>query len=236
LQSFSEIAGNLQRLQADLAAGARYAGRQPGDVTLVGVAKGQPAAAVRAAAEAGLRDVGENYLQEALGRMAELDDLPLTWHYIGAIQSNKTRAIAEHFDWVHTVARGKIARRLSEQRPAGRPLNVCLQVNVDADPDKDGIAPADAAALAREVAVLPGLRLRGLMTILQRDSDPGSGYGRLAELFETLRGEVETLRGPDGAPRWDTLSMGMSNDYGAAVRAGATLVRIGTALFGARPS
>jgi len=236
LQPFSEIATNLRHLLAEIDAAAAAAGRPPGSVALVGVAKRQPAAAVRAAAAAGLTDVGENYLQEALGKMAELDDLGLSWHFIGAIQSNKTRAIAEHFHWVHTVARGKVARRLSEQRPEGPPLNVCLQVNVDADPDKDGVAAEEALALARDVARLPRLRLRGLMTILQQGSDPAAGYGRLAELFETLRPEVEALPGADAAPQWDTLSMGMSNDYGAAVRAGATLVRIGTALFGARPS
>lgn len=193
---------------------------------LIAVSKRKSAALIREAFAAGVRDFGENYLQEALPKIQSLGDLPATWHFIGAIQSNKTRSIAEHFDWVHTVSSEKIARRLSDQCPEDKTLDVCLQVNVDEDPQKAGVPPEEAATLLAEVKGFPRIRLRGLMTILQQHSDPLSGYRKLSDLWTQLR--------PDAGARWDTLSMGMSGDFQAAIAAGATHVRVGTAVFGAR--
>jgi len=177
----------------------------------------------------GQRAFGESYVQEALIKQAALADLPLEWHFIGPIQSNKTRAIAESFDWVHSVFRLRTAERLSAQRPAGRPpLNVCIQVNIDREDSKSGALPEELAELAHAVAALPALRLRGLMAIPRPSDDPAvqrDSFRRVRELFEQLRGE--------GLPL-DTLSMGMSDDLEAAVMEGATLVRVGTAIFGAR--
>ena len=200
-------------------------GREPATVGLLAVSKTQPAAAIRDAFAAGLRDFGENYLQEALDKQAELDDLPLTWHFIGPIQSNKTKAIAEHFDWVHSVDRLKIAQRLSDQRPAALPpLNICLQVNVSGEASKSGCAPQGAAAGAgdhRAAATAPA----------RSDVHPGpsedpaeqrAAFARLRQLRDELALDL------------DTLSMGMSQDLEAAIAEGATWVRIGTALFGAR--
>ncbi len=201
-------------------------GRAPGQVHLVAVSKTRPAEQIRQAAAAGCTEFGENYLQEAIPKIRSLSDLDVSWHFIGAIQSNKTRAIAEHFDWVHTLTRAKIAERLSRQCPPGRTLNVTLQVNIDQDPAKAGVAPEAAAPLLQAISGLSNLRVRGLMTILQRDSPALSSYRRLATLFDDLRRH---------APQpWDTLSMGMSGDFADAVAAGATHVRIGTALFGPR--
>ncbi len=200
--------------------------RDPASVGLLAVSKTQPAAAIRDAFAAGLRDFGENYLQEALDKQAELDDLPLTWHFIGPIQSNKTKAIAEHFDWVHSVDRLKIAQRLSDQRPATLPpLNVCLQVNVSGEASKSGCAPQEVQQLARAITALPRLRLRGLMCIPAPSEDPAEQRAAFARLRQ-LRDEL--------ALDLDTLSMGMSQDLEAAIAEGATWVRIGTALFGAR--
>nr|MBF0682505.1 YggS family pyridoxal phosphate-dependent enzyme [Pseudomonas sp.] len=188
--------------------------------------KTQPAEALRESNAAGLAHFGENYLQEALEKQASLADLALTWHFIGPIQSNKTKAIAAHFDWVHSVDRLKIAQRLSEQRPAQLPpLNVCLQVNVSGEASKSGCAPDEVEALANAVAALPGLRLRGLMAIPEPSDDPAeqhAAFARLSQLQKQLDLEL------------DTLSMGMSQDLEAAIAEGATWVRIGTALFGAR--
>ena len=217
-----DIAANAQRVIEAVASAADRANRPRGSITVLAVSKTQPAAAVRAAFAAGLTHFGENYLQDALPKIAELADLPLTWHFIGALQSNKTRAVAEHFDWLHTVDRLKIAQRVSAQRPAGSaPLNVCIQVNVDDDPNKAGVAPSEVAALAAEVAQLPNIALRGLMTILNPDTDPAVGYRHLA----TLNAEI------GGLP---VLSMGMSADFEAAITAGAHFVRVGTAIFGPR--
>lgn len=227
LQSVSHsIVDNVRKVRAALDDAARAAGREPDSVRLIAVAKTHPAERVRAAAAAGCTDIGESYLQEALPKIRALADLGLTWHFIGRIQSNKTRPIAEAFDWVHTVARAKIAERLAGHCPAGKTLNVTLQVNVDRDPAKAGVEPAAAAELLDQVQRYPSLRVRGLMTILQQDAAPLDGYRRLAELFETLR--------PHAQGQWDTLSMGMSGDFAEAVAAGATHVRIGTAIFGRR--
>ncbi|AIR88535.1 YggS family pyridoxal phosphate-dependent enzyme [Pseudomonas cremoricolorata] len=222
----STVAANLQALAVRIHSAAEAAGRAPSSVRLLAVSKTKPASAVRELYAAGVSDVGENYLQEALNKQQELADLPLTWHFIGPIQSNKTRAIAEHFDWVHSVDRLKIAQRLSEQRPAGlAPLNVCLQVNVSGEGSKSGCAPADLPALAAAVAALPGLRLRGLMAIPAPSDERAAQERPFAQLRELL-GQLE--------PGLDTLSMGMSHDLEAAIAQGATWVRIGTALFGAR--
>ena len=222
----STIAENSATVLERIAAASRTAGRDPATVGLLAVSKTKPAAALREAAGAGLRDFGENYLQEALDKQLELADLPLVWHFIGPIQSNKTRAIASHFDWVHSVDRLKIAQRLAEQRPPERgPLNICLQVNVSGEASKSGCHPDELPALATAVNQLPNLRLRGLMAIPEPTDDPASqraAFARLRTLSEALNLGL------------DTLSMGMSQDLEAAIAEGATWVRIGTALFGAR--
>jgi pyridoxal phosphate enzyme (YggS family) len=193
---------------------------------LLAVSKTKPAAALREAFAAGLRDFGENYLQEALSKQLELADLPLCWHFIGPIQSNKTRAIAEHFAWVHSVDRLKIAQRLSEQRPAELPpLNICIQVNVSGEASKSGCTPADLPALVAAISALPRLKLRGLMAI----PEPTADSAEQNAAFATVRILQDSLNLP-----LDTLSMGMSHDLEAAIAQGATWVRIGTALFGAR--
>ncbi|MBK0058429.1 YggS family pyridoxal phosphate-dependent enzyme [Pseudomonas sp. S44] len=222
----STLADNLRAISERIDNAARAAGRDTASVHLLAVSKTKPATAIREIHAAGVRDVGENYLQEALAKQDELRDLPLIWHFIGPIQSNKTKAIAEHFDWVHSVDRLKIAQRLSEQRPSGLPaLNVCLQVNVSGEDSKSGCTPADLPALAQAVAELPNLRLRGLMAIPEPSDDRAiqeAAFARLRQLQENLGLGL------------DTLSMGMSHDLEAAIAQGATWVRIGTALFGAR--
>jgi pyridoxal phosphate enzyme (YggS family) len=206
----------------------RY-GREADSVRLIAVSKTQPAAAIRAVAALGQTDFAENYLQEALPKLAELADLPLTWHFIGQLQGNKTRAVAEHFHWVHTLDRERIAVRLNEQRSVhALPLNVCIQVSLEDEPGKGGISKTDLAALARRVTELPRLRLRGLMCI----PPPREGFEAQRQLFAELADCARELR-EQGMPL-DTLSMGMSGDLEAAVAAGATCVRIGTAIFGER--
>jgi len=222
----STIAENIAKVGARIRRAAEAVQRDSQGISLLAVSKTKPAAALREAYAAGQRDFGENYLQEALDKQRELADLPLTWHFIGPIQSNKTKPIAEHFAWVHSVDRLKIAERLSAQRPAGLPpLNICLQVNVSGEDSKSGCAAAELPALAAAVAALPNLRLRGLMAIPEPSDDPAvqrAAFARLRTLGEEL-----------GLPL-DTLSMGMSHDLEAAIAEGATWVRIGTALFGAR--
>ncbi|NVZ65498.1 YggS family pyridoxal phosphate-dependent enzyme [Pseudomonas gingeri] len=220
------IADNIASVAARISAAALACGRDAADIHLLAVSKTKPAAAVREAHAAGLRDFGENYLQEALGKQAELTDLPLCWHFIGPIQSNKTRAIAEHFDWVHSVDRLKIAQRLSEQRPPELPpLNICIQVNVSGEASKSGCAPADLPALVAAIGTLPNLVLRGLMAI----PEPTEERAAQDAAFATVRTLQDSLHLP-----LDTLSMGMSHDLESAIAQGATWVRIGTALFGAR--
>jgi len=222
----STIAKNIAKVGARIREAAQASNRDPSAIGLLAVSKTQPAAALREAFAAGQRHFGENYLQEALDKQRLLQDLPLTWHFIGPIQSNKTRAIAEHFDWVHSVDRLRIAQRLSEQRPADlAPLNVCLQVNISDEDSKSGCAPQDLAALASAVAALPHIRLRGLMAIPQPSDDPHqqrTAFAALRSLQQQLPLEL------------DTLSMGMSADLEAAVAEGSTWLRIGTAIFGAR--
>lgn len=225
------IESNLQRVRQRIAAACAQAQRPVTDVTLLAVSKTFGPQAVREAHAAGQRAFGENYIQEAVEKIALLADLPLEWHCIGPIQSNKTRLVAQHFDWAHTVDRLKIAERLSQQRPADKPaLNVCIQVNIDGGPTKAGVAPTEALDLARAVAALPHLRLRGIMTIPEPAADFAAQRAvhlRAKALFDALRAA--------GLPL-DTLSMGMTADLEAAVHAGATLVRVGTAIFGGRPA
>jgi len=203
--------------------------RPPGSVSLLAVSKGHPAEALAAAASAGQRLFGESYLQEALGKMLALAPLDLEWHFIGPVQSNKTRGVAERFAWVHSVDRLRIARRLSEQRPAALPpLNLCLQVNVSGEVSKSGLPPDEVVDIARQVATLPRLRLRGLMTI----PAPGDDFVAQREPFARLRRLRERLI--EEGLALDTLSMGMTDDLEAAIAEGASLVRVGTAIFGPR--
>jgi len=222
----STIAENISTLAERIHNAAQAAQRDPASIGLLAVSKTKPASDLREAYAAGLRDFGENYLQEALGKQTQLSDLPLIWHFIGPIQSNKTRAIAEHFDWVHSVDRLKIAQRLSEQRPAERPpLNICIQVNVSGEASKSGCTPEDLPALAQAISDLPNIRLRGLMAIPEPTEDSDAQNAA----FAAVRSLQDQLNLP-----LDTLSMGMSHDLEAAIAQGATWVRIGTALFGAR--
>ena len=222
----STIAGNIAQVQARIRAAALAVQRDVTSIHLLAVSKTKPAAALREAYAAGIRDFGENYLQEARAKQVELADLPLCWHFIGPIQSNKTRDIAEHFAWVHSVDRLKIAQRLSEQRPAELPpLNICIQVNVSGEASKSGCTPADLPALAAAIGALPRLKLRGLMAIPEPTEDRAvqdAAFAAVRTLQESLNMGL------------DTLSMGMSHDLESAIAQGATWVRIGTALFGAR--
>jgi len=220
----------LARVRERIAGAARGACRDPASVTLIGVAKSQPAEVIATVVAGGLADLGENYLQEALEHAALLAGKPVRWHFIGTLQSNKTRPVAERFDWVHTVDRLKIAERLSAQRPEGlAPLAVCIEVNLAGEETKSGVRPAELPALAREVARLPRLALRGLMAMPPEEPDPA----RQRHWFRELRRLRDALNGEGLA--LDALSMGMSGDFEAAIAEGATHVRIGTALFGARP-
>jgi pyridoxal phosphate enzyme (YggS family) len=212
-----------------ISSAAQAAMRSVDSVTLLAVSKAQPANKVRAVAQLGVRDFGESYLQEALDKMEALRDLSLTWHFIGRLQANKTRPVAASFDWVHGVDRLKIAERLSEQRPFhAPPLNVCLQVNIAGEASKGGVTTAELPALATAVAALPRLKLRGLMCIPPDQDDPTRHW------FASTRRLLEALNA--AGAKLDTLSMGMSGDFESAILEGATLVRVGTALFGSRPA
>jgi pyridoxal phosphate enzyme (YggS family) len=223
-------AENLAFVRSHIAAAAAAAGRDPTQITIVAVSKAQPPAAIRAVHALGIADFGESYPQEALAKIGALAEESLTWHFIGRIQSNKTRVIAENFAWVHSVDRAQIARRLSAQRPFhGPPLNVCLQVKLADEPGKAGAAADELESLADEVAGLGRMRLRGLMCLPPASVDETQQrhwFARLRELFLALNKKGHAL---------DVLSMGMSGDYEAAVREGATHLRIGTAIFGPRP-
>lgn len=223
------IASTLQAVNARIAKAAKNAGRQPGEITLLAVSKTFPAERVREAWLAGQTAFGENYVQEALAKIHTLSDLPIQWHFIGPIQSNKTKLIAENFSWAHSVDRGRIAERLSRDRPESLPpLQICLQVNVSGEGSKSGVAPEQAAALAAAVARLPRLKLRGLMAIPAPTADPALQRGQfrlLRELLDQLKQQGLEL---------DTLSMGMSHDLEAAISESATIVRVGTAIFGVR--
>jgi pyridoxal phosphate enzyme (YggS family) len=223
------IADNLYNVRRRIALACEAIGRAADSVALLAVSKTIPAQGLRAAHDAGQVAFGENYIQEAVDKMAVLTDLPLVWHCIGPIQSNKTRLVAQHFDWVHSVDRLKIAQRLSEQRPPRMaPLQVCLQVNIDGGTTKAGVAPEAALGLARQIQALPHLCLRGLMTIPEPAADFAAAlavHQRARALFDALNAQGLGL---------DTLSMGMTNDLEAAVQAGSSMLRVGTAIFGAR--
>jgi len=223
------LAVHVNHVRSRINHAAQAAGRDPGSITLVAVTKAKPAESVRSAATAGVTDFGENYLQEALGKIEELLPLGVHWHFIGGLQSNKTRAVAQHFDWVHSVDRLSVARRLSEQRPFhAPPLNVCIQVALVPEPAKGGVEPAKLAELGLRTAELPRLVLRGLMCVPPPQPTPEAQramFARLRILLEELNREGLKL---------DTLSMGMSADFEAAIAEGATLVRVGTAIFGSR--
>ncbi len=220
------ISENLAAVNVRISHIAQDCGRRERDISLIAVSKTMPPEAIVTAFRAGQRNFGENYVQEAIAKITRLSDLSITWHFIGVIQSNKTALLARHFHWVHTVDRLKIARRLASHRSDVDPLNVLLQVNIDADPAKAGIAPADAPALLAAAAELPGLRVRGLMTILEKAGDPDLSFARMHHLFTSMT--------PPDSRDWDTLSMGMTHDMEAAIAHGATQLRIGTAIFGPR--
>ncbi len=225
----TQIAQQLDAVRGRIQRACAGAGRAAADVRLLAVSKTFGADAVRAAAAAGQRDFGENYLQEALAKQSALGDLDLVWHFLGPLQSNKTRAVAEHFHWAHSVDRLKIAQRLSEQRAETLPpLQVCVQVNISGETSKSGCVPADAPALCRAIAALPRLQLRGLMAI----PAPAGPGGDLRAPYRALRARQDSMI--DIKPALDTLSAGMSADLEAAIAEGATMVRIGTALFGER--
>jgi PLP dependent protein len=224
-----DLEARLHGIRARVSGAALAVGRSAESVTLVAVSKGRTEAAVRALAAMGVRHFGENYLQEALPKMAALADLPLCWHFIGRIQTNKTRQVAAHFSWVHSIDRPRIAARLSEQRSAHLPpLNICVQVNIAGDGAKAGVDVADCAALVAAVQPLARVKLRGLMCMLPEDLQPPGPVRHFAELHA-----LQEQLNRNGAAL-DSLSMGMSGDFEAAIMAGATLVRIGTALFGPR--
>ena len=223
------LAVHVNHVRSRIRRAAESAGRDPGSITLVAVGKAKPAESLRAAATAGVTDFGENYLQEALDKLAALADLKLHWHFIGQLQSNKTRAVAEHFEWVHSIDRFSVARRLSQQRPFhAPPLNLCIQVALLAEPGKGGVEPARLPELAGQISELPGLRLRGLMCV----PPPQPTEAAQREPFAQLRHQLESMNARGFG--LDTLSMGMSGDFEAAIAEGATHVRIGTALFGER--
>jgi pyridoxal phosphate enzyme (YggS family) len=223
------IARNLQNIRARIAEAARKYGRDPADIALLAVSKTWPADRVADAARAGQKAFGENYVGEGVSKIAELSAFGLEWHFIGPLQSNKTRPVAENFAWAHSIDRLRTAERLSEQRPPElAPLQVCLQVNTRGEATKSGVAPGEAVSLAHRVAALPRLALRGLMSIPAPEDDfsrQRASFARLRELLDALKQEGLGL---------DTLSMGMSQDFEAAIAEGATLVRVGTAIFGER--
>lgn len=230
------IGNNLQDVRERITTACALAGRDPQSVALLAVSKTFGADAVREAYAAGQTAFGENYLQEAVEKITALQDLPLVWHCIGPVQSNKSRLVAEHFDWVHTVASLRLAERLSAQRPAHlAPLQVCLQVNIDGGANKSGVAPAEVRALALQVAGLPRLALRGLMAIPEPQPDFTSQYAVHAASRALFEAVAAAGSGVEGMARFDTLSMGMTADLEAAVQAGSTLVRVGSAIFGGRP-
>ncbi|MEP1471272.1 MAG: YggS family pyridoxal phosphate-dependent enzyme [Halieaceae bacterium] len=225
----SALSNNIAKLRQRVRLSAEKSQRKECDIRILAASKTRDANTLKAASELGLRDFGENYLQEALVKIEQLQALDICWHFIGPMQSNKTRPIAEHFDWVHSVDRAKIARRLSEQRPEGlKPLQVCLQVNVSNEASKSGVSLDELAPLVEAVAALPNIVLRGLMAIPEASDDTEVQRGAFRKLHTALL-EMQAL-----APTMDTLSMGMSGDLEAAIAEGATMVRIGTDIFGPR--
>ena len=230
----TSLSDNLHAVQTRIRDACLASERATDSVHLLAVSKTFSADDVRAVAECGQRDFGENYIQEGVDKIKALvgHTPALVWHCIGPMQSNKTKLVAEHFDWAHTVDRLKIAQRLNDQRPAHLPvLNVCLQVNIDGGPTKSGVAPSEVLALAREVAALPRLVLRGLMTI----PDPVEGFDAQVAVHAKAQALFAQMKNDLNLPHFDTLSMGMTADLEAAIQAGSTMVRVGTAIFGGRP-
>ena len=226
-----KITENLNTVRQQILQIAKNSSRDTADICLLAVSKTRPADDLRQAYAAGQRDFGENYLQESLEKIEQLQDLNICWHFIGPIQSNKTRPVSESFDWVHSVDRLKIAQRLSAQRPDDmQPLNICLQVNISAEASKSGILPEDVVSLANQVLQLPNINLRGLMAIPSPCDDPEE---QLLP-FRAMSDLLNEIRSANPSARLDTLSMGMTGDMAAAISEGSTMVRIGTAIFGAR--
>jgi pyridoxal phosphate enzyme (YggS family) len=223
------ITDNIAKLLERVRLAAGKSQRKEGDITVLAVSKTRTSAQLQTAYQCGFRDFGENYLSEALVKIEELQDLNIVWHFIGPVQSNKTRQIAENFDWVHSVERLKIARRFSEQRPVHLPpLQICIQVNISAEASKSGTTISELPALAQSIAALPNITLRGLMAIPEASTDPAeqrAAFAKLSEAMQDLQAQ---------SPQLDTLSMGMSGDMEAAIAEGSTIVRIGTDIFGPR--
>ncbi|MFL0811367.1 MAG: YggS family pyridoxal phosphate-dependent enzyme [Agarilytica sp.] len=224
----TELVTRYQKVRARIAAAAAKSSRAADDIALLAVSKKKSVEDIIQVAECGQRDFGENYLQEALEKITKLNTLDLCWHFIGPIQSNKTRAIAEHFDWAHSVDRLKIAKRLSEQRPNELPpLNICLQVNIDEEDSKSGFHPDEVGNAAEQIATLPNLNVRGLMAI------PNPALNT-CQAFSKMKALSDNIKNKNIAPHWNTLSMGMSSDLEAAIEHGASMVRIGSDIFGPR--
>ncbi|WP_415895552.1 YggS family pyridoxal phosphate-dependent enzyme [Neptuniibacter sp. PT34_22] len=225
----SIIAENLKKVRSEIESSASNNSRYASDITLLAVSKTRPTDDIRIAANEGQVHFGENYLQESLNKIDELKELKLCWHFIGPLQSNKTRAVAENFDWLHTLDRLKIAKRLSEQRPTElEPLNVCIQVNISNEESKSGCLPDELTTLVDEISKLPNICIRGLMAIPKATQDPKEQKAAFAKM-KALQLELQTKH-----PQLDTLSMGMSGDMDTAIAEGSTIVRIGTAIFGPR--
>ncbi len=221
---------NLLKTNIDIEKACVEIQKRPKDITLIGVTKNQPADTIRQAYNLGIHNIGENYLQEALAKMELLEDLDITWHYIGSIQSNKTRLIANNFSWVHSVDSLKISKRLSSQCPLFKTLNLLIQLNIDNDPQKRGVHVDQLESMISHMLQLPNIRVRGLMIILSQNTEPKAAYREASKIFETLK----SLKSNQENIYWDTLSMGMSKDFYQAILSGSNTIRIGTTLFGQR--
>jgi len=226
----AELESNLSKTKKAIDLSCKLIAKDPSTVRLIGVTKTQSADTIRQAYNAGITDIGENYLQEALTKMDALRDLDIGWHFIGSIQSNKTRLIAENFEWVHSVDSLKLARRLSDQCPQGKILNLLMQLNIDKDPNKRGVDVNKIEELVSKATDLPNIKIRGLMIILAEQTDPVAGYETASKIFEKLK----TLNSNKENIYWDTLSMGMSKDFEQAIQSGSNTIRLGTNLFGPR--
>ena len=228
----SELESNLSKTKKAIELSCKLIAKDPSSIRLIGVTKTQSTDTIRQAYNAGITDIGENYVQEALTKMNRLRDLDIGWHFIGNIQSNKTRLIAENFAWVHSVDSLKLAKRLSDQCPKGKTLNLLIQLNVDQDPNKRGIDVSEITELVSKATDLPNIKIRGLMIILSEQTDPLVGYKTAYKIFEKLK----TLKSHKENIYWDTLSMGMSKDFEQAILLGSNTIRLGTNLFGPRGS
>ena len=226
----AELESNLSKTKIAIDLSCKLVAKDPSTIRLIGVTKNQSADTIRQAYNAGITDIGENYVQEALTKMDRLRDLDIGWHFIGNIQSNKTRLIAENFAWVHSVDSLKLATRLSDQCPKGKTLNLLIQLNVDQDPNKRGIDVSEATELVSKATDLPNIKIRGLMIILSEQTNPLVGYKTAYKIFEKLK----TLKSYQENIYWDTLSMGMSKDFEQAIQSGSNTIRLGTNLFGPR--